>query len=62
MSNPNYITRKEIASLLEASVDVVRKNEKRWGIYACRCDLNERNVRYWRKRTMELLRQCGHVE
>lgn len=42
-----FLTRKDIARMLmDISVDQVRKNEKPWGLDACRCDLNERVVRY----------------
>jgi len=42
----NFITRKEVARLLEISVDQVRKNERRLGLQVVRCDLNARCVRY----------------
>lgn len=52
----NYVTRKEIATLLEVSVDVIRKNERRWKLEDCRANLNARLVRYFRGKTMAKLR------
>lgn len=53
-----YITRKEIATEIEESVDVVRKNEKRWGLTACRSGFTK-PVKYWRTRALAMLRQSG---
>ena len=41
-----YWDRNYIALLLECSLDSVVANEARWGLFACRADLNSRSVRY----------------
>ena len=54
MSNENQkLSRKELSALItklrgdEVSVDMVRKNEKRWGLMKSRGrDLNKRVIRY----------------
>ena len=57
-----YITRKEIATMLECSVRQVRSNEARWGIASARSDLNARTVRYLRYKATEALRLRGLVD
>lgn len=41
-----WLTRKDIARLLEVSVDSVGNNERRLGLDKARRDLNERVIRY----------------
>lgn len=55
--NPTpHITRKELATLLDVSTDIVRKNEDRWGIADYRANFNDRLVKYFRARTLAKLR------
>lgn len=42
----NFITRKELAQVLEVSVRTVERNEHRLGLDVARRDLNSRMVRY----------------
>lgn len=51
-----YITRKDLAIILECSVFQVRQNEVRWGIKAVRYDLNVRCVRYLRDACLQILK------
>ena len=47
MIDPKHLlSRKDVAELLDVSVDQVRKNERRWGLNAARRDLNRRCIRY----------------
>ncbi len=46
MTSRKYIYRQDIATLLEVSVDVVRRNEMHWGLLDAREKLNDRTVRY----------------
>lgn len=55
-----FITRKEIASLAEASYDTIRKSETIWGIKEFRRDLNGR-VRFLRSKTLDVLKVKGIV-
>ena len=45
MTKP-LLTRKDIAQMLDVSVNQVWLNEERWGIRVARADLNKRCVRY----------------
>ncbi len=56
------LTRKEIAGLLEVSVDQVRKNEGRWGLGPARVDLNARCVRYRCLKALAILEGRGFIE
>lgn len=51
------LTRKDVAELMECSVDQVRKNEVRWGLRCARRDLNARCVRYLVSGVREALRR-----
>ena len=42
----NFITRKELAQVLEVSVRTIERNEHRLGLDVARRDLNSRMVRY----------------
>ncbi len=41
-----FTTRKDVARILELSIDVVRKNERRLGLDLARIDVNPRLIRY----------------
>ena len=41
-----FVSRKEVALLLEVSVDQVRKNEEKWGLLPAKQMLTPRSVRY----------------
>ena len=41
-----FLTRKELAQLLEVTVDQVRRNERRWGLHKYRRNLNGRSITY----------------
>ena len=45
-AKPRYLTRKDIASILNVSNDTVRGNERKWGIIEAKVILNARLVRY----------------
>lgn len=43
---PTYLTRKDVANLLECNTLQVQRNEVNWGIRKARRDLNKRIIRY----------------
>jgi hypothetical protein len=52
------LSRKDIARLLDVSVDQVRNNEREWGLRRYRIFFNARFVRYRREKTLaELIRR-----
>lgn len=53
------ITRKEIAFLIDSTVDVVAYNEARWGLDKIRVTITCRNVSYWEAEAMAILRARG---
>ena len=61
------ITRTELADIISkerndyVSVDQVRKNEKRFGLCATRCDLNKKVVRYNKAKALDALRTAGVI-
>ncbi|MCC5840458.1 MAG: hypothetical protein JJT96_10050 [Opitutales bacterium] len=63
MKTPNpltplrYLTRGDFARALGCSEDVVRKNERRWGLDRCRNTLNARMVRYLCPEAMDILQR-----
>lgn len=57
MSDSLYLTRKQIARALGETVYVVRANEKRWGLSACRVDFNARMVRYRKSEAVRILQK-----
>lgn len=57
MTERSFITRKEIASMLEVSVDTVVRNESRWGIDKHRRNVSPRQVDYHRSATVLVLAQ-----
>lgn len=59
MTHGELITIKEIAALLSVSVDVVRDNERRLGLYGLRCRLNSRVIRYPRADVVRTLQAVG---
>ena len=56
------LTRKDIALMLDVSVDAVRKNELAWGLGKARHDLNRRCVRYEGHRTLVILKKKGFLQ
>jgi hypothetical protein len=56
-----FITRSEIAQRVEVSKDVVRHNERRWGIAEHRRDVNQRFVRYDRDPVIRKLQNRGLI-
>lgn len=59
MTHCELITIKEIAALLSVSVDSLRANERRLGLYGLRCRLNSRVIRYPRDDVVRTLRAVG---
>ena len=55
------ITRKELARLLDCSVDQIRNNEVRWGIRRWRIPFNSRFIRYRKAQTIESLIRFGVI-
>ena len=51
-----FMTRGDVALLLEISPDMVRRNEKRLGLDRCRVDVNAKVVRYWRGKARKALK------
>lgn len=51
----SFITRKEIAAILEVSVDTVRRQERAWGIFEFRRQLSARQIDYRRDAAMRAL-------
>lgn len=58
MDTSQFITRKEIAALVEESVDYVRRHEIRWGIIGHRANFL-RPYKYWRAPVLEKLRSAN---
>ena len=56
------LSRKDIARLLEVSVDKVRRNEAKWGLKAARLGFNLRFIRYRRARAFAALRAMGLID
>jgi len=56
------LSRKDIARMLDVSVDTVRKNEKHWGLRPCMVRFNMRLVRYRKPKVIELLVASGVLE
>ncbi len=54
-----WLNRKDLAQILDVSVDQVRKNEKAWGLDAARYDLNLRVVRYDKERAELIIKERG---
>ena len=61
MSETRYLTRKDLARMLEVSVNVIYRNEKRLGLQSARRDLNERVVRYLAVEARRALKQRGQI-
>ena len=53
------LTRKDIAQMLDVSVNQVWLNERRWGLLAARADLNKRCVRYRASIVFEIFKSRG---
>ena len=49
------LTRKDVANLLEMSVEFVRRNEDRLGLGAARVVLGPRSIRYRRRAVVAIL-------
>lgn len=56
-----FITRKEIAAMLDVTVDVVRKNEAEWGLIEARLDFNKRMIRYQSLMVRRILMSKGWI-
>ena len=61
LSETRYVTRKDIARMLEVSVNVIYRNETRLGLHIARRDLNERVVRYLSAEVERQLKKRGHI-
>ena len=59
MSESKYMSRKEVAILLECTVTQVRDLEGKWGIKTSRRDLSKRQVRYIRSECIAALKAKG---
>jgi hypothetical protein len=57
-----YITRKDIARMLECSVDQVRHNEVRWGIIVAKRNLGTERVRYLRDECVKIFKSTGLLD
>lgn len=55
------LSRKDIARLLDVSVDQVRKNERAWGLLPARRALNLRFLRYQRQTVIAALQERGII-
>lgn len=56
--NPTY-TFKDIARKTGVSVDVVRYNEKRWGLNSCRINVSRKTVLFRQAPADKILRALG---
>lgn len=56
-----YITRQEIAVMVEVTEDVVRRSEQRFGILPHRQKLSRRCVRYLRAPSIAALKKRGLI-
>lgn len=56
-----YITRQEIATITELSVDAIRRNEKKFGLATCKQAVNTRVIRYRRACAVEALASRGLI-
>lgn len=61
MSQPNTITRKEIAELAEVSPRTVTRNEQAWGLAAYRSTAKKSEIRYFRRPAMQKLKMLGVI-
>ena len=61
MTETRYLTRKDLARMLEVSVNVIYRNEKRLGLHTARRDLNERVVRYLAVEARRALKRRGQI-
>ena len=61
LSETRYLTRKDVARMLEVSVNVIYRNEQRLGLHLARRDLNERVVRYLSGEVTRQLKKRGHI-
>lgn len=59
MASKKYWTRKELASLLDISIQSVRDNETRLGLDKARANFNRRLIRYHWPTVEQQLRQRG---
>jgi hypothetical protein len=62
VSSKNLLNRNDIAGLINASVDVVRKNEARLGILPFKKPINRRNILYQRAGVLKALTERGFLE
>lgn len=61
MKEKHLLDRNDIAALIDpkVTVDMVRKNEVRWGLKPHKVTLNRRNIFYRRAGVMKALREMG---
>jgi hypothetical protein len=59
-TNPT-LTRKDVARMMGISADMVRRNEKRWGLTGARSDFNPRCVRYKSRIVIAILTGRGWI-
>ena len=59
MNRARWLTRQDVALMIDLSVDVVRRNEKRLGLSDIRVDLNKRSIRYRGAEARAALRARG---
>jgi len=62
MKSKNLLNRNDIAQLINATPDVVRKNEHNLGIAEHRVNLNRRNILYRRAGVWKALVARGFLE
>jgi hypothetical protein len=56
------LSRKDIARLLDVSVEQVRANEERWGLRSARRIFNVRFIRYRKKKALDALMALGLID
>jgi len=57
----NFLTRKEIASLIYVSVRTVRRNEDRWGLNKFRIQITSRMIRFKKTEVLKLLQKKNFI-
>jgi hypothetical protein len=57
----NNFTRKEIADMLGVSVRTLIRREKEWGLDRCRSNASISPYLFFRKRTLEILKEHGLI-
>ena len=62
MSNKNLLNRNDVAAMINCTVDVVRKNERRLGLLEYKVAINRRNIFYKRAGVLKSFTALGLID